>query len=1535
MLLFASPLLIYVPPVQQWLVSQTAKKASEATGLDIGIERVSLRFPLDLSVEGVTVVRQSDTIASVGRAIVDVKLLPLLGGEVAVDELTVEDADINTLDLISDVQVSGRVGRLSVDPGKIHFGTGSVDLSGAALTDADVTVLLSDTAQVDTADTGPTPWRITFDQLSVERSKVGVHLPGDSMLIGVDAGLLLARGGDLNLLTTVYEVAHTEWHDGRLVFDQPFEPAVRDMAHPDLLDYSHLDIGGIDWSVDSFLYQAPIIRLKVNHAAMHDVSGLDITDLKGDVTIDDHSVILPALSLKTPYSSVAGKAYVDFTVADSVNPGQMSVDLDASVSKHDLSRFVGLNMDPLPEWPLTLKGSMAGNTAHATIIVQRLSWPTVLEVEGTGVATHLTDANRLSAELAMRVDTYDTRSLLTALMDGRKPSFAIPSGLRAQGRFTAHGPLFTGNIAARQGDGTTHVTGSFNRATMTYDAELTTNRLNMRQLLPGTKLRTLNARATVHGQGTDFFSPSARLDAQGTISHLGYDTLNIDDIALKAYLKDGHLMADLSACNDLMDVNASLDATLERPSVIIHESNVSVQKLDLYALGLIDKPLTIGLNGDFEMSTNLSDTHRLSGLMTDIYLRDSVRTYHPEKVGLLLKALPDTTVVRAQSGTLVIKLDAQGHYEPLLGRLSTLGDTIASQLERRVIDQASLKRLLPTARFYLSSQQGNPMANMLKAALNTDFKDLMVDLTTSPRSGLNGEMSVLGLNADSTRIDTIRVTLVDKPNHGLTFQARVANNRKNPQFVFTALMDGLLQEHGASVGLRFFDSHGNLGLRLGAKAEMEEGGMRFHLLPQRPTIGYREFTLNADNFLFLQNNLRLQAKVDLLADDGTGVRVYSSSQDSTLLQDLTVSLHHFDLGRLTSALPYVPYVTGLLDGDYHLTMDGRKRISVASDMGVTDMTYEGSEMGSLQTEFVYLQREDDTHAIDGTLLQNGREIAVFQGDYRNKKVTDGHEHLDGKLTLLRAPLNLVNGFIPDQLLGLEGYAEGDLSVVGSLDEPDVNGEVFVDSAFLVSQPYGVRLRFDNDPVRIQQSKILLENFTMYGNNDDTPLNIQGNIDFHDLSDMTMDVRMRASNLMLINTKRTPKSLAYGKAYVNFMAVMRGPLDRLRMRGKLDVLGTTDLTYLLLDSPLSTDNQLDELVKFTDFSDTTATAVVRKPTPQGLDMILMIGIAQSAHVKCGLNADESNFVDLMGGGDLRLTYNSTEALRLTGRYTLSNGAMKYSLPVIPLKTFNIQEGSYVEFTGDMMNPTLNITATERNNASVGEEGMQTRTVVFDCGVVITRTLSDMGLEFIIKAPDDAEVTSELNAMSAEQRSRSAVTMLTTGMYLSDGNTSGFSMNSALSNFLEKEINTITGNALKTVDLSVGLDNNTDAAGTTHTDYSFKFAKRFWNNRLKVQIGGKVSSGTEVQGQKQSFFDNVSMEYRLSPTSNQYVKLFYNQNVYDWLEGYTSEYGGGYIWRRKLDSLLDIFRKTPSQPAMEPRMNMRRTERTDSLQTSPKP
>ena len=231
--------------------------------------------------------------------------------------------------------------------------------------------------------------------------------------------------------------------------------------------------------------------------------------------------------------------------------------------------------------------------------------------------------------------------------------------------------------------------------------------------------------------------------------------------------------------------------------------------------------------------------------------------------------------------------------------------------------------------------------------------------------------------------------------------------------------------------------------------------------------------------------------------------------------------------------------------------------------------------------------------------------------------------------------------------------------------------------------------------------------------------------------------------------------------------------------------------------------------------------------------------------------------------------------------------------------------------------MNITATERTKATVSGSSGVGRSVDFDCGVKITKTLDNMGLEFTLDAPEDMELHSELQAMGSEQRGKLAVTMLTTGMYLADGNTGAFSMNSALSAFLNNEISNITGNALRTLDLSMGMDKTTDASGNMHTDYSFKFAKRFMNNRLKIMVGGKVSTGAELQQRNNSFFDNVSLEYRLDQTANKFITLFYENNSYDWLDGYTQKYGGGFTWRRSLQSFWDIFRFKDTTPQPAPR------------------
>lgn len=78
----------------------------------------------------------------------------------------------------------------------------------------------------------------------------------------------------------------------------------------------------------------------------------------------------------------------------------------------------------------------------------------------------------------------------------------------------------------------------------------------------------------------------------------------------------------------------------------------------------------------------------------------------------------------------------------------------------------------------------------------------------------------------------------------------------------------------------------------------------------------------------------------------------------------------------------------------------------------------------------------------------------------------------------------------------------------------------------------------------------------------------------------------------------------------------------------------------------------------------------------------------------INESGSNYMRVEGGGDLTFQYTPDGNMLLNGRYSLMSGEMKYEMPVIPLKTFKIKEGSYIEWTGNVMDPRLNIQAYER-------------------------------------------------------------------------------------------------------------------------------------------------------------------------------------------------------------------------------------------------
>ena len=1552
LLFFILAALLYLPPVQNWAVKKVAAIASEKTGMEITVGHVNLEWPFDLGIDDFRMLHPNDslknvtdTIADIGHLTANIQLRPLLNKHVVIDELSMREAKLNTNGFISDLRIKGQMKELCLSSKGIDLDKETVEVNGARLVKADLDIQLSDTAAVDTT-TSDNKWIINADSLSIHQSRVAIHLPGDTLHIDAYMGHAVAKEADIDLGKSIYKVSSLRWDDGKLNYDNRFEPSAPGF------DANHIALSYIYLGIDSISYTPQGTSFYVHKTSFKEKCGIEIAKLEGGIKFDSafNKVQIPALSLRTPDSDIYTEVDMDFNAFDERNPGKMRVRLNTQLGKQDLMKLLG-DMPPsfirrYPNHPIAIKGSLNGNMQQLEFTGLDINLPTAFHLSANGTVGHLTDMSKLQADLKMSAKTQDIGFVTTLLDPTTMKDYRIPNGITLDGTLKANGPRYTADLIAREGQGTVKLKGNATipqnakgemmASQISYDADIGIKNLNLHHFMPKDSLYNLSADISAKGYGTDILSKNTRLTADATLQQLQYGSWNLNNMTAKATISNGRTHATITGHNALFtgDITADmlLAPALSKDHTIEAQLCADLSKADLFQMRMTDKPLTIGMIGDLSIKSNLKDTHYISGLIDNISIKDEKNTYNPTKVGLLLKTNRDTTYARMQSGDFIVKLDAQGNYERVLKQLTTITDSVFSQFEDRVIDQPAIKRLLPTMKLHVESKRDNPIANLLKTQ-EIDFKDLLIDLNLSPETGINGSGHLYSLNYDSTRIDTIHLNLTQKGDR-LTYQGQVRNNRRNPQFVFNALIDGHVHEHGALAGLRYYDKDGKMGVRIGATAEMEDGGIRFKLMPDRPTVGYKEFNLNKDNFIFLGNNKKIQAKVDLISDDRTGLKLYTENQDSTMLQDLTLSCNRIDLGEITSVIPYLPKITGKLNGDYHILQDQNEKFSVVSDMAVQDMTYEGAPIGNISTELVYLMKEDDTHAIEAHLMLNDEEFGTLSGNYQNKD----EGQIDATFNMTRFPLSLVNGFIEDQIVGLEGFAEGELAIKGTLKHPKVDGELYVEEAYLVSLPYGIRMRFDNDPVRVIDSRLLLENFGLYAYNDE-PINMMGNIDFSDMDRITMDMRMRARNLLLINSKQEAKSIAFGKAYVNFVARMQGPLEQLDMRGRLDVLSSTDMTYMLLDSPLSTDNRLDELVKFTDFSDSTQTIVV-KPVPTGLNADLTISVAQGAHIVCDLNVEQTNYIDLIGSGDLRMKYNH-EGINLTGRYTLSRGEMKYSLPVIPLKTFTIKDGSYVEFTGDAMDPKLNITATEHLKASVGGEG-NPRVVAFECGVIITQTLNNMGVQFIIEAPEDNIINGDLNSMGAEERSKVAVAMLTTGMYLADSNTSGFSMNAALSSFLQSEINNIAGSALKTLDLSVGIDNTTDATGSMQTDYSFKFAKRFLNNRLKIEIGGVVSSGANSpQGQKQSFFDNVSMEYRMNQSGTMNAKLFYQQNVYDWLDGYTNMYGGGFLWRRKLSNFWDIFQfwKKEEQPMrrittpLQPGQTWRRdSTTTDSIKVN---
>ena len=1468
-------ILLYVPPVQNFLRKQATAYASQATGMQINVGRIDLRFPLNLLVRDVEVVQASDTLLTLASLNVHVQAMPLFKGKIEVDDITIQRVAVNSANLIEGMQIRGVLGRFFLESHGVDLGNELAVINRAELSDTHIGLILTDTTTTEKPDTASAPvnWKVNLHALNLKNVSFSMQLPADSMRMAAHVSEATVNDVSADLKQQFYGLrsflltgASVNYDTGNALPAEGFDP-------------SHIALRDIRIGIDSVLYQGRNMNAVIREFSMNERSGLSVTSLTGRVFADSTLIRVPYFRLLTPHSEMNLTAQTYWELVNIPTTGRLTARFNALIGKQDVLLFAGelpdAFKDAYPFRPLVVQAGTEGNLKSMQISRFKIDLPGAFSLDGGGELYNLMDSVTRSAAIDLKMRTGNL-NFLTALAD-MKPGapLVIPDSMLLDARLGMEGPEYDARLQLKEKEGRLNLTANLNTNTEVYSADLKIEDLQVNHFLPHDSIYELTTSLSARGRGLDFTSYRSVATVNASIDKLHYADYRISGIELSGAVKNAVATAQLTSDNALLKMKADAEYHLAHRYP----------------------------DGKVELDVTSLDTEKLVGVSLG---KEKVLAF--QFTGEVRK---ERVFTHLTSGDLKLNLSARAGLEPLIRQSTHFADILMRQLDNKELNHAELRKALPTAIFSFSAGRNNPMAWYL-ATQKISYQDASVKIGCAPDWGINGKASLHALKIDTLQLDTIFLTLKQDTSR-ISLHGGVINGPKNPQISFKSILTGEIRDKDAELTAQYINDKGKTGLLFGVNAKPLYGGrgkgngIALTLIPEEPVIAFHKFRFEEHhNWIYLHNNMRVYANVDMQDNEGMGIRMQSLPSDTVSLQNMDVELRRIRLDELFSILPYMPDITGLLSAEAHY-IQTENSLELSAEASIDELTYERQRIGDVSLGATWLPGEAGKQYVNTYLTHEGTEIMVADGALY--PTISGKDSIVVNSTLEHFPLTIANVFVPDQVVTLSGDMDGDLHITGYTDTPLINGGLSLDSVSVYARQADARFTFDNRPIQVQNNRIVFDKFAIYTTSKN-PFSIDGYVDFRDMSRPMANLKLFAENYTLLNAKRTKESMVYGKVFVDLDATVRGPLEALMMRGNVNLLGNTDVTYVLTDSPLTVQDRLSDLVTFTSFADTTSLNKEEVPTLSlgGLDMIMTVHIDPAVRLKADLSADRSSRVELEGGGDLSLQYTPQGDLTLTGRYTLTGGMMKYALPVIPLKEFQIQNGSYVDWTGNPMDPLLNFRATERMRASVSQEDGTSRMVNFDISIVVKNRLDNLSLAFEIDAPDDASVQNQLAGMGPDERSKQAVAMLATGIFLADSGSGGgmnLNMGAALNSVLASQINALTGN-MKNASLSFGVEDHDDSdAGGKRTDYSFRYSQRLFNDRFQIVLGGKVSTGANATNDVESFIDNISLEYRLDQSGTRYIRLFHNKNYESVFEGEITETGVGLVLRKKMDRLSELF------------------------------
>ena len=817
-------LLLYLPPVQRFVVNKASAIASESMGLDISVGRLDLRFPLDLLVRDVKAVEPTtrDTLLSLERLKVELRLWKLLKKEIEIEEISIRNATFDTRDFIDGMAVNGHLGELFLESHGVAFSPETARINEFSVKNSDVSLVLGNIEGTDTTSSEPIYWKILLDKIDIEDVGFSLKMPQDSIFIRTVLPKSTLKDGVINLKDSSY-------------FVKSFGIDGAELAYGPQKEWLLQEIG---LQIDSAYYCGRDIRANINNFVFREQSGLKLLSTKGRVRADSTLIQIPNFTMKTAASSIDLQTKIGWDVLEMKQSGIISAQVSAEIGKSDVTKVLGgrdtLFLQTYPEKPFRLRVDAKGDLNRLRLRTLEAGLPKAFELKAEGDLLHLTDSTRRGGEINLTAETFDMR-FLRPLTDGR---LALRRGTNLKGIFTMAGPKMGVDVLLKQPEAraktlvdSTQLTvhndtlsltedfqmrraarlyAQYNLSKDAYWADLVVNELNIHQFLPKDSIFDVSMKLHADGEGLDFFAFKTRFNLTGTVDKLHYVTYRLAGYDLQATLENHQLDASFLARNSAMEIQAHLDGKLKPNDVAAH-LEVQVPKLDWQVMRLMDVPFRTSHQFDVTFVSDLEKKYEVNASMTDTSVKAPKKTFQTKDLYVGFATSVDSTKAYMRAGDLDVTFDGRGYVENIIGQLDAFTARADEQWTSKTINQEELKAYLPGVCLKATAGSDNPISNYLSMMQGISFERLHLDFDTSPEEGINGEAYLYQMHADSLLVDTIGIDLKHGED-GLDFLTEVISTAKPNQEAFEVNLDGSIGNGKAQLLLQYLNARKEKGV---------------------------------------------------------------------------------------------------------------------------------------------------------------------------------------------------------------------------------------------------------------------------------------------------------------------------------------------------------------------------------------------------------------------------------------------------------------------------------------------------------------------------------------------------------------------------------------------------------------------------------------------------------------------------------------------------------------------------------------------------